>query len=243
MKHLDLSTRYVLASLACLTLVTVSCGVTSRSDAVAELAGEIQRKTPEEIHAIIVNRLGRQSRHVGSGFDIEEWDIAGGTLTYHPAVGVFFRKNGERKRLLQTSNRVGECLFGSYEMATTAIQTDGVRYWLGNLRLESNGAYQFTDSGQFPEQRSGQRGNFFFEHPTGTSRVSYSKGITADSILEQLPHNSRIAEIVFTTADKSASATYSISSSDEDTRLKFESDTPQSFEMDKSWEHYWNYRE
>jgi hypothetical protein len=244
-------------SVACAVACVLICGCNStaqkqskplprnvadnRTNEIVKLSATIQGKSPTEIREIIRTHVGDESRHVGSGVDIEEWDVEGGVLTYHPATGVYYHKDGVRKRLLQTSNRVGECLFGSYEMTTAPPKKGDTRYWIGNLRLESRGAYQFTDSGQFPDQRSGQESNFFLKHPSGMMHIVYSKGITTESVLEQLPNNARLAEIVFTAADGSVSAKYYIKSDGELTCLLFESDSQLPFQMHKSWEYYWNY--
>ena len=221
-------------------MTTVSCGVSNRTSEIVELTAAIQGKSPTEIREIIRKHLGDDSRHVGSGFDIEEWDIEGGIHTYHPMSGVYYRKDGVRRRLLQTSNKVGECLFGSYEMTTAPAKNDDSRYWIGNVRLESTGIFHFADSGQFPEQRSGQANNFFLKHPSGKIRVNYSKGITAESVIEQLPHDTQLAEIEFIADDESVSTTFYIKSNDEFMRLEFKSDSRLPFQMDKGWEHYWN---
>jgi hypothetical protein len=85
---------------------------------IESLTQEVQGKGPEEVRALIVRRFGPPAREVGSGLQIEQWDVDGGTLTFHPLQGPSFNKSGVLTRLIRTTNPAALCLFGSYEMDT-----------------------------------------------------------------------------------------------------------------------------
>ncbi len=69
---------------------------------------------------MISKRLGPPQRDNGSGVRIEQWDVSGGVLTFHPYTGpTFFNRKAQKFfRLLRTTNPVHANLLQSYEMTT-----------------------------------------------------------------------------------------------------------------------------
>lgn len=216
--------------------------ISNAPKAIQELSASIQGKRPDEVRAAIIERLGPAQRDVGSGYRIEQWDTADGVLTFHPATGPTFAdpKTKAYFRLLRTSNPAAANILQSYEMMTLPDPTNhGTKCWLGNVKFRPNATYQFTHSGQFPEQRAAQTENFFMLHPTGTVEVRYVAPITSATLLESVAEGTTIAHLVFSSADHKHQATFSITSSERARRLVFGSDKPLTFYMDTSWKSFW----
>jgi hypothetical protein len=207
---------------------------------IQDLAAGIKGKSPQEVRAEIIRRLGPPQRDVGSGLRIEQWDASGGVLTFHPTEGAFFSVTSETKktfRLIQTTNAVRDCILQSYEMTTLPI--DGTRYWLGNVKFAEDMTYRFTDSRQHSGQRGAQGENFFLLHPEGKVEVHYLPPVTADTLLESVAEGTAIARLAFTSADGKHQATFSITSSERSRSLDFSAEKPLSFLMDTSWKSSW----
>ena len=210
--------------------------------AVRELSAAIQGKSPHEVRTVISKRFGPPQRDIGSGLQIEQWDISGGVLTFHPITGpTFFDPKAQRSfRLLQTTNPVHANLLQSYEMATLPDSANnGTRYWLGNLEFGPEMSYAFQDSGQHRNQRSAQAENYFMLHPTGKVAVHYVAPISSHTLLETVPEGATISHLIFTSADGKSQATFSITSSERSRRLEFRGDKPLPFAMDTSWKSLW----
>ena len=210
--------------------------------AIQELASAIQGNSPEHIRAAMIEKFGPVQRDVGSGLQIEQWDVADGVLTFHPLTGPVFSdsKTKNAVRLLRTHNTAGDVLLQSYEMTTLPDAANhGTRFWLGNIQFGPGKTYKFTDSTAFPDQRDAQKGNFFLQHPTGTVEVRYSAPVTSHTLLESLPDGSTIAHLVFTSNDHQQRATFSVTSSERERRLSFGGETPLSFRMEASWKNFW----
>jgi len=215
-------------------------GISEAPAAIQELAASIQGKYPEEVHAAIVARFGAAKRDVGSGVRIEEWQVAGGLLEFHPNVGPTFldAKTGQRFWLLRTSNPAAANILQSYEMVTLADPANhGSQFWLGNLTFGPESTYRFIDSGANLEHRAAQIDNFFMLHPDGTVEVRYVGSTKADTLLESLAEGSTVARLVFTSG--AHSATFSVTSSARERRLAFKADEPLSFELHTGWKKYW----
>jgi len=114
-------------------------------DVIDSLAREVQGKKPDEVRALIVGRLGQPTRDIGSGISIDQWDVAGGQLTFHPGTGPTFKKDGKIRWLIRTTNPAATCLFGSYQMTTIPDPANhGNCFWTGDLSLRADGKYQYT---------------------------------------------------------------------------------------------------
>ena len=207
---------------------------------IASLTREIQGKTPDQVRALIVQRFGPPARDVGSGFQIEQWDVAGGVLTFHPLSGPTFEKNGVRTRLLRTTNPAALCLFGSYEMVTQPEAPYGLRYYLGDVFLSAD-RYKFTDSRSNEDHRKTQANNFFMLHPEGLARVEYSPGVTPTTRLEDLPDNSSVATVTFVTPDGRFRETYRIVANRTSMSLSLSLEGKEgAFQVTRGWVNYWH---
>lgn len=206
---------------------------------IRELAKAIQGKEREKVWEIISERLGPPHRDVGSGVSIPQWDVFGGVFTYQDESGPVFvdHELGVYFQLLRTTNLVKENLLRGYEMMTLE-DSYNTQYWLGNIEFKADLSYEFTDSEFFPRLRAAQSQNYFMLHPAGKVAIRYADGIGPETKLENLPEPALIAHLTFTSVDGKAEATYQIISSGR--RLTFASDEPLSFDMDRSWNNFWN---
>ena len=203
-----------------------------------ELAAAIQGKSAGFIRGEIVRRFGQPQRDVGSGFRIEQWDVAGGVLTFHQTLGPTFadKKTGTTIHLLKSVNRAGANVIQSYEMTTLPDPANhGNRFWIGNLGFGPKNEYLFRDSEQNLNERGKPNGNFFLAHPRGSYRLSYAEGIGPDTPLESLAEGALVARIVFTSTAGGAQTEFSITSSGQGRRLSFTAASPPPFVMDTSW--------
>jgi hypothetical protein len=211
---------------------------------IRELASRIQGKKPDEIRTAIIERFGKAQRNVGSGFRIEQWDVPGGVLTFHPATGPSFSdgKTGKILRLLVTKNPVGPNILAGFEMTTIADpKNHGNRFWIGNVRLGEDSSYRYEKQGEFEfaNKHVSQADNFFVLHPEGTVEVRYVAPITADTLLESVPEGATVAHMIFTAADRGKQAAFAIQSSEQNRRLVFTSDKPLPFALETSWQSFW----
>jgi hypothetical protein len=202
------------------------------------LIPEVQGKSPSEVRALIVRRLGPPARDVGSGFQIEQWDVDGGVLTFHSVVGPDFQKDGVRTRLIHTNNPVALCLFGSYEMVTYPERRNGLSYWLGDVLLSTD-RFKYTDSHDNLDHRDRQRSNFFMLHPNGEIQVKYSSGVTPETKLEDLPDGNPVATVTFLSADRRFRETYRIVTNRTSMSLALEGKEMQ-FRLTRAWVSYWH---
>ena len=218
-------------------------GVSSRlPPQIQPLTGLGHGKSPDEIRQLMIEHFGPVHRITGSGYRIEHWDIAGGDLTFHPAVGPSFTPTGQsRIHILATHNPVRKNLLGCYEMVSLAADDpNSVRCWLGNLHIQPDLSYSYKDSGQFPAKSARQATtNFFYLYPKGTVEIQYATGVTDEALLETLPTDSVIAWLHFRAADGHARRTFTITTDEPARRLVFGASTPLLFEMDKGWESFW----
>ena len=170
---------------------------------------------------------------------IEQWDIAEGTLTFHPLVGPSLDNGRTVVRLLETTNLLKDCLFGSYEMYTLANpKIHGNQFWIGNVSM-TDSKYEFTDSNSNLDHRDDQKSNYFINNPLGTATVTYSKNVTPQTKLEDLPDNYLVATIEFSSASGASHNEFDVLVNSTDRRVLFESDNIP-FELNKGWSKYWN---
>jgi hypothetical protein len=201
------------------------------------LIQQVQGKDPGQVRDVIVRQLGPPARDIGSGFQIEQWDVDGGVLTFHTLQGPTFLKHGVLTHLIRTNNPPALCLFGRYEMVTASESQYRMKYWLGNVFL-SDDCYNYTDSCDNLDHRQKQSNNFFMLHPKGLVQVKYSSGVTPETRLEDLPDDSLVAIVTFATPDRRVSKTYRIVTNRTSMSLAFEGDGMQ-FQMTKGWVNYW----
>jgi hypothetical protein len=203
---------------------------------IRDLAKAIQGKNRTQIRDIIILRYG-PSRHIGSGLDIEIWDVSGGDLMLHPLYGPSFAPK-ERKPiwLLTTTNKALPNILGSFEM-TALPDHRGMQNWLGLVLLHSERTYRFRDSHAFPGQWTTQTDNFFKLHPSGAFEIEFAPGCTGETLLESLPENTVLCRLIFTSKGGGQTAMYSIVT--DDRKLVFRSDHAPTFAMEKSWHDFW----
>ena len=201
------------------------------------LTQEVQGKGPEDVRALIVRRFGPPAREVGSGVQIEQWDVDGGVLTFHPGTGPTFQKSGVLVRLMRTTNPAALCLFGGYEMDTGPEGRLAMFYYLGDLSLSAD-HYRFTDSGNNLDHRNKQKNNFFMLHPEGLVEVEYASGVSAETRLEDLPDGGPVAAVTFSTPDRRFSTTYRIVANRPSMSLAFQG-KGMTFQLRKGWVNYW----
>ena len=206
--------------------------------AINALIPELQGKNPEKVRDAIVHRFGWPAREIGSGLQIEQWDIDGGVLTFHPLQGPDFQRNGQRIRLIRTNNPVALNLVGNYEMVTTPEGTYCMKYWLGNL-LVSGDAYTYTDSRQNLDHRERQKTNFFMHYPRGTVELNYPPGVTPGTRLEDLVDGNSVAILTFVSPDRKFRKTYRIVTNRTSMSLAFAGNEMR-FQMTKDWQSFWH---
>ncbi|HEX7285485.1 MAG TPA: hypothetical protein VF532_04845 [Candidatus Angelobacter sp.] len=204
---------------------------------IESLTQEVQGKGPEAVRELIVRRFGPPARDIGSGIQIEQWDVDGGILTFHPHQGLTFQKGGVATRLIRTTNPAELCLFGSYEMDTGPEGHSAMFYYLGDVSL-SAGHYRFTDSGSNLDHRNKQQNNFFMMHPDGLVKVKYASGVSAKTRLEDLSDGSPVATVTFSAANKRFSATYRIVANRSSMSLALQGKGIP-FQLTKGWVNYW----
>ena len=209
----------------------------TENDVVA-LGRKLEGKDGRQVHAILLDRCGQPTRDVGSGIQILQWDIAGGVLTY-PGLGSSptFTKDGASRRLVRATERVGASLLQDYEMYTTPAPNHyGAKLWIGNLYL-SSATYEFieSDTGEDLAGWPDQSGNFFMKHPKGDIKVEYAKGIMADTQLEDVTHEARVAKLTFKANDGGKPASFWMVTDHQSMRLSFSGDEPIPFVMSKHW--------
>ena len=202
---------------------------------IVKLASEIQEAllgdntSPDDIRCQIVQNFGGPHRQVGSGVIRDEWDIAGGILTFDPMRGPTFLDTKSKKTywLIKTKNKVEDNLFGGYEM----YDRDYKIGHLGNLKIDFYSKYSFK-GGKNPD-------NFFARNPVGKVTVTYIGSVKAETLLDSLEEDAKIAQLVFTSNDGEHSASYSIANSKNSRSLIFVGKGDETFEIFKFWKNYW----
>jgi hypothetical protein len=204
---------------------------------IESLTQEVQGKGPEDVRTLIVRRFGPPAREVGSGIQIEQWDVDGGILTFHPFQGPTFQKGGVLTRLVRTTNPAALCLFGRYQMDTGPEGQFSMFYYLGDVGLSAD-HYRFTDSGSSLDHRSKQKNNFFMLHPDGLVEVKYASGVSAETRLEDLSDGSPVATVTFSAPNGRFSAAYRIVANRSSMSLAFQGKV-MPFQLRKGWVNYW----
>ncbi|MEM8671990.1 MAG: hypothetical protein AAGG48_31015 [Planctomycetota bacterium] len=224
---------------ALLFMLLLGCDQNLKPNDIAKFSVTLQGKSPEQIRDMIEKEYGPPDRNVGSGLVIEQWDVDGGTLTFHPLVGPSFDNGQTVVRLMETTNLLKHCLFGSYEMHTLPdAEIHGNQFWIGNVSMTGS-KYEFSDSESNLRQRIGQESNYFIKHPVGTVKVSYAENITAETKLEELDNQHVVATLEFSSADGTSHGEFEIVADTKNMRLSFQSEAIP-FRMEKGWVSYWD---
>ena len=214
------------------------CGRVELPDDIRNFAATIQGKSANEVRGMIEAAYGPPDRDIGFGLSIEQWDVSGGALTFHPLAGPSFDDGKTVFRLMKTTNLVKDCLFGSYEMTTLPdLENHANQFWIGNISI-SDSKYKFTDSNSNFDRRGDQKFNFFINNPAGNVRVYFPKGINLETKLESLSDNCVVATIEFISTDGKSRSKFNVLSNSSKMRLAFQADNI-TFEMDKGWSSYW----
>lgn len=162
---------------------------------VAAIKDQLKGQNRAAMQRILTEELGEPTRQVGSGELRSQWDVAGGVLSFPPAV---FEIGGRRHWLVDTRNAIGANLTGSWEM-TTSPGRYGNRFWIGGVELKQNGTYAYSHQNANPREQQAQVNNFFIQNPKGKFAIEYPKGLEAKSLLETLTkENTPVAMLVFT---------------------------------------------
>lgn len=229
--------RVLVLVVATLAYVFPFAAVAQETPHIDMLIQQVQGKSSQQVRDLIVSQLGPPARDIGSGLQIEQWDVDGGVLTFHSLQGPTFLKGGVLTHLIRTNNPVSLCLFGSYEMVTMPEGQYRLKYWLGNVSVYAD-HYQYTDSNDNHDHRQRQSNNFFMLHPRGLVQVKYASGVTPQVRLEDLPNDSLVATVTFIAADPQVRRTYRIVTNRTSMSLAFEGNGSQ-FQMAKRWVNYW----
>ncbi len=231
------SSLALMISLVAICATSLAMQDSTLPEAVKQLASSLKGKGPAEAGKVIHKALGEPARMVGSGVRIEQWDVAGGSVTYNPIAGVSFVAGGKSVSLIETHNRIDQNVIDSYEMTTPP--TRGTRYWMGNLELRKDGSYQFTDSHQNLDERKSSGPCFFVTHPTGRYELRISQNLEGSPLLENVPAGSEVCKLKFTPSDGGKSMTYTVTSDPVTRRLAFGGPNAVAFRMDRGWSNVW----
>ena len=200
---------------------------------VHDLIEPIQGITATQVRKIILAKLGKHSRDIGSGITIYCWDFDSGELIEGAGIAKFFFKSGEVFWLNKTRSPVSKSVFNSYEMCSTDNQ-----HWLGKIDLKVNGRYvlERCDDDE-PGWFAGQEENFFLKNPRGTFKIEFLDDIKETTLLESLPpsHEMNLAKLVFISRNGKKRGFY-IRSIQKYHGLEFFDGTALPFRMESSWQ-------
>lgn len=173
---------------------------------------------------------------------IEQWDIAGGALTFHPYRGPTFSDPKTKKTLylLPTANPVQVNLLQTYDMTTLPDPTNHrTRFWIGTLKIGTDQTYQFVESFQHIHEPRLHTETFFLRHPMGKVAIRYANSISSGTLLETMPEGATLAHLTFTAREGTEEATFSIISFEQQRSLEFASEQPLNFTMSGGWRNFW----
>jgi hypothetical protein len=192
-----------------------------------------RKKTKSQ--AAIVKRFGPAARNIGSGIISPQWDVESGVLDYRLGLVSFRAKGGNVVWLTATINKAQLALTtDAFEMTT--MPEPQMKYWLGNLRLKPDSTYEFVDSGQSLDHRTGQKQNFFMTHPYGRFEIHFAPGCTGDTVLEDLTDGTFLCSLTFLSTSGGPQVTYDIIVNPNERRLAFSTKRrPFVFLMDKGF--------
>jgi hypothetical protein len=201
---------------------------------IQRLAKELQSKKGDEVATAIIKQFGPAARDLGSGVSIQQWDVESGVLTYSLGLASFRANGGKMIWLTATVNKALLALTDdTFEMYTPPEPQ--MKYWLGNLRLKPDSTYEFLDSGQNLDHRTGQTKNFFIVHPDGRFEIHFAPGCTGDTVLERLTDGAFLCSLTFLPANGGPQVSYDVIVYSSERRLAFSTKRrpPVFFLMDK----------
>jgi len=206
----------------------------------AEFRRAIQQMGPEQIEALAIERFGQSTGSVGFGIICPVWEFEEGTLVLHPSIGpTWHRKAGGVIWLIRTENPARQNVLTSYEMTTMPHPNESGtinQVWIGNVRIDDQGAYQFVPSNMFgPKDMGDQSGNHFMKHPTGRVEVEWASEVNDQTPLEVVVGET-VAHLTFISSDGRARLRCEVRSSKE-TRLIEITSPP--FCMWTGWQNAW----
>jgi hypothetical protein len=176
---------------------------------IQRLAKELKGKKGDEVATAIIKQFGPAARDVSSGVSIQQWDVESGVLTYSLGLASFRTNDGKVVWLTATVNKALLALTAdAFEMYT--LPEPQMKYWLGNLHLKPDSTYEFVDSGQSLDHRTGQTGNFFIKHPDGRFEIHFAPGCTGDTVLEHLTDGTFLCSLTFLSANGGPQVSYDI---------------------------------
>jgi hypothetical protein len=118
----------------------------------------------------------------------------------------------------------------------TTVPEPQMKYWLGDLSLKTDSTYEFVDSGQSLDHRTGQTQNFFINHHNGRFEIHYAPGCTGDTVLERLTDGTVLCSLTFLSANGGPPVSYDIIVYSSQKRLAFSTNRGTLvFSMDKGF--------
>jgi len=207
---------------------------------IIELSKQLEGKKPQDCFKIIQNKFGAPGKFFdtfsGRTGGIGTWFIEGGVLTCdNTFASVLFESKTLTIDLIRPPITVSAGIIGDFSMDSAPTPPYGNCDWMGQLRIDSEHNYIFRDVANHTPAPGEQRDNFLTVHPRGSVTISYAKGITSDTILQDLPDNTTLAELVFTAADGSKKETQSYSVVSTKRVLHFQGGDSAKFQLSMSW--------
>jgi hypothetical protein len=215
--------------------LAANSGLAQSPTSIQRLAKELQAKKGDEVASAIIKQFGPAARDVGSGVSIRQWDVESGVLTYSLGLARFRPKVGKVVWLTPTINKALLALTtDTFEMTT--LPEPQMKYWLGNLRLKPDSAYEFVDSGENLDHRVGQTQNFFIKHSNGRYEIQFAPGCMGDTVLERLTDGTLLCSVTFLSANGGPQVSYDIVVYPSERRLVFSTKRrPLTFLMNKGF--------
>jgi len=206
---------------------------------IEQLRVQIQRMNFKQICAAITAQFGPETRDVGSGLYIPQWDVAGGKLTCHQFNGPTFKdRAGHITWLLQTRNPTQATILRDYEMTTLPDpKYRGLMFVIGELHIAPDMTYRFVDDDSSTSLIGDQSTNYFIACPTGRIEIEWVPGVGNNSLLETLGDGT-IANLTFHPATGTSSWRCAVFSSSSSRRLELRA-TKVNFELSTSWLKFW----
>jgi len=187
-------------------------------EVIKALRAKLTGQAAGEVRGILVKELGAPTRRVGSGELHDQWDIAGGMVSFPPAV---YRTKTRTVWLIETKTELGGAIRGGFEMTTAPdAARHGNRFWIGGVQLRADGSYVYATHEANPRERRQQKGNFFIDHPQGKYEVKYREGLNEKSLLEAVgDEDAVVATLSFSAGE--AKAEFTIRTDGSSRRLRF----------------------
>ena len=189
-------------------------------EAINTLRAKLAGQPAGAVRDILMKELGAPTRRVGSGELHDQWDIAGGTVSFPPAV---YRTATRTVWLLETKTELGGAIRRNFEMTTAPDPANhGNRFWIGGVELRADGSYLYSTHEANPRERRLQKGNFFIDHPRGMYEVKYREGWNEKTFLEEAGDEEKpVATLTLSAGEGGAKAQFAIRSDGSSRQLRF----------------------